>query len=142
MGLKTLPARTAATLALAAAGLATPAALAVVSPANPIYDRPAPAIRAADLPAGTTTATYVGTTDAIHSGGGTAEDTLLALNVATELANDPRLVGATVTIAANRGDVMLSGTAESPEQGAYAEQAARRVAGVTRVSGTLSPQGG
>lgn len=78
----------------------------------------------------------------IHFGGGSAADTALALDVAHALAMDQRLNGATITIAANDGDVMLSGTAESPEQGDHAQLAARKVAGVGRVSGTLATQGG
>jgi hypothetical protein len=78
----------------------------------------------------------------IHFGGGSAADTALALDVAHALAMDQRLNGATITVAANDGEVMLSGSAESPEQGDQAQLAARRVAGVSRVSGTLSTQGG
>lgn len=78
----------------------------------------------------------------IHFGGGTTADTALALDVAHALAMDPRLNGATITVAANDGDVMLSGSAESPDQGDIAQLAARQVAGVGRVSGTLATQGG
>lgn len=78
----------------------------------------------------------------IHFGGGSPADTALALDVAHALAMDQRLNGATITVAANDGSVMLSGTAESPEQGDHAQFAARKVAGVARVSGTLSTQGG
>lgn len=78
----------------------------------------------------------------IHFGGGSAADTALALDVAHALAMDKRLSGATITVAANNGDVMLSGTAENPDQGDRAQLAARKVAGVGRVSGTLSTQGG
>jgi hypothetical protein len=81
-------------------------------------------------------------TDAIHAGGGSAEDTALAHDVATALAADARLDGSTITVAANRGNVMLSGSADSPEQADIAQQTARRVAGVGSVSGTLSSQGG
>lgn len=78
----------------------------------------------------------------IHFGGGSPAGTALALDVAHALAMDRRLNGATITVAANDGDVMLSGTAENPEQGDHAQRTARQVAGVTRVSGTLSTQGG
>lgn len=78
----------------------------------------------------------------IHFGGGSAADTALALDVAHALAMDGRLNGATITVAANDGDVMLSGSAESPDQGDIAQLAAKQVAGVGRVSGTLSTQGG
>ena len=81
-------------------------------------------------------------TDAIHAGGGTAQDTALALDVAAALAEDSRLDGSTITVAANRGQVMLSGSAESPEQSDIAQQTARKVAGVANVSGALSGQGG
>ena len=78
----------------------------------------------------------------IHSGGATAPDTSLALDVAAALAADPKLEGATITVSARDGNVSLSGSAQSPEQGAYAENAARRVPGVGAVSGTLSALGG
>jgi osmotically-inducible protein OsmY len=78
----------------------------------------------------------------IHSGGASAADTSLALDVAAALAADPKLEGATITVSSRNGNVSLSGSALSPEQGAYAENAARRVAGVGSVSGTLSSQGG
>lgn len=78
----------------------------------------------------------------IHSGGATAADTALALDVAAALAADSRLDGATITVSASNGNVSLSGSAESPEQGAYAENVAKRVAGPGAVSGTLSAQGG
>ena len=78
----------------------------------------------------------------IHSGGASAADTSLALDVAAALAADPKLEGATITVSARDGNVSLSGSALSPEQGVDAENTARRVAGVGRVSGTLSAQGG
>ena len=77
--------------------------------------------------------------DPIHAGGATAADTALAMDVAAALSSDPRLEGATITVAASNGGVSLSGSAQSAEQAAYAEQRAREVAGVTAVSGTLSP---
>lgn len=82
------------------------------------------------------------TNSAVHAGGGSAADTALAYEVASALANDPKLEGTTITVAANNGDVMLSGSANSSEQGALAENTARRVAGVHSVSGTLSPTAG
>ena len=84
----------------------------------------------------------VATTEAIHSGGGSVSDSLLANDVAAALASDGRLDGTTITVSANNGEVMLSGSADSPEQGDIAQQTARRVAGVANVSGTLSSQGG
>ena len=78
----------------------------------------------------------------IHSGGATGADTALALDVAAALAADPRLEGATITVSARDGNVSLSGSAPSPEQGSYAENTARRVPGVGSVSGTLSAQAG
>ena len=78
----------------------------------------------------------------IHSGGATAADTSLALDVAAALAADPKLEGATITVSARDGNVSLSGSAQSPEQGTYAENTARRVAGVGAVSGVFSAQGG
>jgi hypothetical protein len=78
----------------------------------------------------------------IHFGGGTAEDAALALDVADALAADPRLEGATITVAANNGEVMINGSAENPVQADIAEQTARRVAGVMHVAGTLSSTAG
>jgi osmotically-inducible protein OsmY len=78
----------------------------------------------------------------IHSGGATAADTALALDVAAALAADKKLDGSTITVSALDGNVSLSGSAQSPEQGSYAENTAKRVAGVGAVSGTLSGQGG
>lgn len=80
--------------------------------------------------------------NAIHAGGGNAVDTALALDVAAALAADPRLEGATITVAANNGAVMLSGSAESPEQSEQAQIVAQKVAGVGSVSGTLAATGG
>ena len=77
--------------------------------------------------------------DPIHSGGLTAADTALAMDVANALASDSRLDGATITVSANNGGISLSGSAESSEQAHFAEQRAREVAGVRNVSGTLSP---
>lgn len=79
---------------------------------------------------------------AIHSGGETLDDTLIAENVARAFADDPRLDGATITVSARNGDVSLSGSSRSAEQGAYAQELARRVSGVRSVSGTLSAGGG
>ena len=98
----------------------------------------------------TTEATYVAPavpqriepTSAIHAGANNAADQDLAERVADAIADEPRLDGATVTVAANNGDVSISGSAESPEQAAIAEQVARDVAGAGAVSGTLSPTGG
>ena len=81
----------------------------------------------------------VGNGNPIHAGGATDADTALALDVAAALAADPRLDGATITVAASNGGISLSGSAESSEQAHYAEQRAREVAGVLNVSGTLAP---
>ena len=81
-------------------------------------------------------------TSAIHAGANNFADQDLAARVADAIADDPRLDGATVTVAANDGDVSISGSAESPEQASIAEQVAREVAGPGSVSGTLSPTGG
>ena len=80
--------------------------------------------------------------DAIHSGANNPADTALADSVAAAVAADPRLQGATITVAANNGLVSLAGSARTPEQAGHAENIARGVAGVTAVSGTLSSQGG
>lgn len=81
-------------------------------------------------------------TDAIHSGGGTPDDRLLAEQVASALEQDPRIDGATVTVVANNGSVSLAGSANSPEQSFHAQQIAREIAGFGAVSGELYPQGG
>jgi osmotically-inducible protein OsmY len=81
-------------------------------------------------------------TDAIHSGGMSASDEALAGAVAQALASDPGLYGATATVVANNGQIMLSGSAKNVQQAARAEQLAKRVAGVTAVSGTLDAQEG
>ena len=79
---------------------------------------------------------------AIHAGATNVADDALAQAVATAIARERALEGATVTIAARDGRVSLSGSAQSLEQAQRAEQVARDVAGVTAVSGTLDPQGG
>lgn len=79
---------------------------------------------------------------AIHAGADNIADQDLAERVADAIADEPLLDGATVTVAANDGDVSLTGSAESPEQTAIAEQVAREVAGPGSVSGTLSEMGG
>lgn len=79
---------------------------------------------------------------AIHSGANNPVDRELAERVADAIADEPALDGATVTVVANAGNVSITGSAESPEQAAIAEQVAREVAGPGAVSGTLSPTGG
>ena len=90
----------------------------------------------------TSSAPAIAAGSGIHAGANNPRDQALARDVAAALADEPRLDGATVTVSANNGRVSLSGSAESPEQGAIAEQVARDVAGPAAVSGTLSPQGG
>jgi hypothetical protein len=84
----------------------------------------------------------IDSSSAIQSGAGNPADAALADRVAAAIADEPRLDGATVTVSANQGRVSISGSADSPEQGAIAEQVAREVAGPAAVSGTLSPLGG
>ena len=79
---------------------------------------------------------------AIHAGAASAGDDLLARDVASAIAAEPALEGATVTVSARNGRVSLSGSAKSLEQSHRVEQVARSVAGVLAVSGTLDPQGG
>lgn len=117
-------------LALCAAGVAGAQYPAGFDPRYPLTTAPAAVYES--MPSGSP----------IHSGGTTAADTSLALDVASALAADSRLDGATITVSASNGNVSLSGSAESTEQGAYAETIARRVPGVSSVSGTLSNQGG
>jgi osmotically-inducible protein OsmY len=81
-------------------------------------------------------------TDAIHAGGMAITDQDLADQVVAAIAADPKLYGATVTVVANNGRISLSGSAESFEQAARAEQIARSIAGAGAVSGTLDVQGG
>lgn len=95
---------------------------------SPLYERPTQESMAPGSP--------------IHSGGATAADTSLALDVAAALAADPRITGATITVTSSNGRVGLNGSVQSSEQAAHAEQTARRVAGAGAVSGTLSSQGG
>jgi osmotically-inducible protein OsmY len=85
---------------------------------------------------------YYGDTlpNAIHSGGMSYDDQILADKVATALANDSKLQkpGITATVSAKNGQVSLSGFADSAEQAARAEKIARDVAGAGNFSGTLS----
>ena len=118
-------------LALCAAGIASAQYPAGYDPRWPLTSTGAPST-AESMPSGSP----------IHSGGATAADSALALDVAAALAADPRLDGATITVSASNGNVSLSGSAESTEQGAYAENIAKRVAGPRSVTGTLSAQGG
>jgi osmotically-inducible protein OsmY len=76
---------------------------------------------------------------ALQSGGNNLDDTLLADSVAMAIARDPALDGATVTVAANGGNVSVVGSANH-EQSERARQIARRVAG--NASGELSNTGG
>ena len=84
----------------------------------------------------------LGPSDAIHAGGGSPSDRELALRIADELRSDRSLVGTTVTIAVNRGEVMLSGSPKDMTHAARVEQVARNVAGSRRVTGLLDVQGG
>lgn len=77
----------------------------------------------------------------IHAGGDNAADIALADEVATRLALDRRLDGATVTVVADGGDVSLTGSAVSNDQGQVAQELARQVEGVERVTGTLHDAG-
>ena len=113
-------------------------------PVYRVYDAPVTAARVIEAPAYyyTYTTRTSGISTAYHSGGGTLADEHLAAAVASALSADPRMDGATVTVASNRGQVMLSGSAKDQGQAYRAEQIARSVAGVTAVSGTLDPLGG
>lgn len=115
------------TLALAlAAGIAAPAAFAqTYTERITVYE--APRYDAFVLEEG----------GALQSGGKTLADTLLADDVAYALARDRKLDGMTVTVSANNGKVMLSGSADQ-EQSERARQIAQRVAGMGNVSGELS----
>ena len=90
--------------------------------------------------------TYLGrldrATNAIHSGANNASDQALADAVADAFRNDPAMFGATATVVANNGRISLNGSSKNVQQSARAEQDARRIAGVTAVSGTLDPMGG
>jgi osmotically-inducible protein OsmY len=78
---------------------------------------------------------------ALHSGAKTLPDTLLADDVAYALARDRKLDGITVTVSANNGQVMMSGSGDH-EQSQRAQSIAQRVAGAGNVSGELSNTGG
>ena len=82
--------------------------------------------------------------NAIHSGGMSYDDQLLADKVAAALASDPKLQrpGITATISAKNGQVSMTGSADRAEQAARAEKIARDIAGAGNFSGTLSTQGG
>lgn len=77
----------------------------------------------------------------IHAGAGSIADQALADQVAAALKADRRLAGATVTVVANGGDVMLSGSASDFTQAAHVEKTASDLAGRAHVSGTLDVQG-
>lgn len=100
------------------------------------------AVDAAPAPTYVAPAQRIEPTSAIHAGANNPADQALAERVADAIADEPRLDGITATVAANKGHVSLSGSAESPEQAAIAEQVAREAAGPGSVSGTLSPTGG
>lgn len=123
----------------AAAALALLAAPAVTANDKGAYDLRSYPARSVEYPARDFLAAPG---SPIHFGGGTAADTALAQDVAIALLADRRLDAATITVAANNGDVMISGSAETTEQGDIAQRAAQKVAGVTRVSGTLSTTSG
>jgi len=79
---------------------------------------------------------------ALHSGANNLPDMLLADDVAYALSRDRKLQGATVTVSANNGQVMLSGHANH-DQSLRAQQVAQRVAGgASKVSGELANSGG
>lgn len=123
------------TIRLAAAGLVA-AAFAAPAIANPPE-------RAADFsPLPPVVANGPAPGSPIHAGADNAADTALARQVASALAADPRLEGATITVSAKDGDVMISGSAEGADQGDLAQQVARSVTGAESVTGTLSPAGG
>ncbi len=79
---------------------------------------------------------------AFHSGGATLDDQALAGRIADAMAADPSLKGATVTIAANRGSVQLSGSASHLQEASRAEQIAADIAGRANVSGKIDVMGG
>jgi len=80
--------------------------------------------------------------DAIHIGGYTLADVELASRIGNTIAQDPSLIGVTATIVANNGDVTISGSAPSHDQGQRAELIARQIAGYGSVSGTVSSSSG
>ena len=80
--------------------------------------------------------------NAIHVAAMNPSDQALADAVADAFEHDPALFGATATITANNGRISLAGSSKNAQQSARAEQVARRIAGVTSVSGTLDPMGG
>ncbi len=67
-------------------------------------------------------------------------DQRLAERVANALAEDPALVGASLTVAAAGGNVALSGTTLDSIQASRARQIADSIAGVGHVSSSLLTQ--
>lgn len=80
--------------------------------------------------------------NAIHSGANNPQDQALADRVADALRADPKLHGTTVTVAANRGQVMLSGSASDELRAERVEQIASSIAGRANVSGKIDVMGG
>ena len=79
--------------------------------------------------------------NAIHTAATNPADQMLADRVADALRSDPTLNGTTVTVAASRGRVNLSGSAQDTQKALRVEQVASNVAGRANVSGTIDPQG-
>lgn len=136
-------------LAAALLGLAVPALAQVYEPRTQGSFGPPPTATFihesrvfAPIPEGRMAPIAPALPDAIHSGANNPADEALADTVAAALAADPRLHGATITVAANNGNVSIGGSARTPEQAGHAENIARRIAGVLSVSGTLDSQGG
>ena len=113
-----------------AAGLAAPAFAQTYTERITVYEAPRYDHFLAD------------THGALHSGASNVNDMLLADDVAYALARDRKLQGATVTVSANNGQVMLSGHANY-DQSLRAQQIAQRVAGsMASVSGELANSSG
>jgi osmotically-inducible protein OsmY len=92
------------------------------------YYEPGPAVRSSP--------------NAIHSGANNPADEALADRVADALRADPVLTGTTVTVAANHGQVMLSGNAPDFTRAQRVERIAVAIAGRANVSGQIDAAGG
>ena len=75
-------------------------------------------------------------TNAIHSGGMSADDQALADRVVAALATDSKLVHITATVVASNGRVTFNGSGNLA-QSARAEKIACDIAGRANVTGTL-----
>ncbi len=88
--------------------------------------------------------TRINPSSAIHSGGMTYDDLMLADRVASALEDERALArpGITATVVASNGHVTLTGTADNNVQAQRAMRAARRAAGPYNVAGFIATSSG